>query len=126
MLYIAKLGDGPVTLDVSVKGDTLGVVAEFRLFETTEQGTNLIDDSKTAHSSFQFDLPASQARQTRALRLDTQPAFNGATTADVLIAATQNGNALNNADPDPQGPTYLRTLTKSGVIESGPFSVLFS
>src|SRR5438046_264667 len=78
MLYIAKLGDGPVTLDVSVKGDTLGVVAEFRLFETTEQGTNLIDDSKTAHSSFQFDLPASQARQTRALRLDTQPAFNGA------------------------------------------------
>ncbi len=121
--FKAKAGQ-PVILKPQISNITPGVKANFDLYAIANDG------SATAIAKQEngtFAVPGGPAATMTTLRLDTTPAFNGATSADVTVPATQGGAALQNSEQAPgHSNDWLSSVTKEGVTDAEHIKISFN
>jgi hypothetical protein len=99
MQYDANAGTAVVLRPKIVGADGVAVTAEFRLFNIG--ATPSTEIMQAADGS--FTVPSGLPTTMTPLRLETQATFNGPTSANVYVPATQGGAAIHNEDPVPPG-----------------------
>ncbi len=113
-----------VNLTPAIAGnDGIGVKAKFGLYAIASDGSA----QPVPQANGVFIVPAAAHGTMTTLRLDTEPAFMGATSADVSVTALQGGSSVANSDPVNGKPNnYLCTVTQNGVIHSELIYVSFN
>jgi hypothetical protein len=124
MTYVVAAGQ-PVNLKPTIVGNGgYGALADFHLYAIAADGSQTV----VPYIDGNYMVAAAGGGTTVALRLDTLPAFNGVTSADVLLHVWQGGNVITSTPPPPAGHAadYLYTVTGSGVISPHTFSLFFN
>jgi hypothetical protein len=105
-----------------------GVKAAFKLYliDPGDPTNASKEKSITIKDDGSFDIPGQSDHKDASLRLDIEPAWNGATNADVYLTATQGGTTLDSDAATAGHPkTWICSVDNSTKTTSQPISIYF-